>query len=306
LESHGSHFLVLKSFNLFCPKIGPGKHAGDRTFKTNQQWVDPEPTVTKGETPKWSWFGVLFLLAPYGILSDKKQFPTVWVCGCTKGCHKVYEKKGNGWSAIMDHLANEHGIGKDTKHPTNISSQKKKVRDECKTRALDTVGAGRALRSSRKTCPSRGMLPAPRLPSAERRQRRCSKLYAQRKRTVFGLPDKHTAAVTTTHRRGARGSRTSLSLHHFMLQTRSVAEASVMVVDLDAKTGLLTDLLTGIQGWKCPVAMSQTCYGSKSLKVILMDSNFGGHPVLNPLSIKSSFSERRQQVLTGMVLSPPK
>jgi hypothetical protein len=52
---------------------------------------------------------------------------------------------------------------------------------------------------------------------------------------------------------------------------------------LDAKTGLLTGLLTGIQGWKCPVALSQTCYGSKSLKVILMDSNFGGHPVLNPL-----------------------
>jgi hypothetical protein len=51
---------------------------------------------------------------------------------------------------------------------------------------------------------------------------------------------------------------------------------------LDAKTGLLTGLLTGIQGWKCPVALSQTCYGSKSLKVILMDSNFGGHPVLNP------------------------
>jgi hypothetical protein len=43
---------------------------------------------------------------------------------------------------------------------------------------------------------------------------------------------------------------------------------------LDAKTGLLTGLLTGIQGWKCPVALSQTCYGSKSLKVILMDSNF--------------------------------
>ena len=52
---------------------------------------------------------------------------------------------------------------------------------------------------------------------------------------------------------------------------------------LDGKTGLLTGLLTGIQGWKCPVALSQTCYGSKSLKVILMDSNFGGHPVLNPL-----------------------
>jgi hypothetical protein len=48
---------------------------------------------------------------------------------------------------------------------------------------------------------------------------------------------------------------------------------------LDVKTDLLTGLLTGIQGWKCPVVLSQTCYGSKSLKVILMDSNFGGHPV---------------------------
>ncbi len=71
-------------------------------------------------------------------------------------------------------------------------------------------------------------------------------------------------------------------------QTRgpaSVCEADVreeVREALDAKTGLLTGLLTGIQGWECPVALSQTCYGSKSLKVILMDSNFGGHPVLNP------------------------
>ena len=56
-----------------------------------------------------------------------------------------------------------------------------------------------------------------------------------------------------------------------------------LVTRLDGKTGLLTGLLTGIQVWKCPVALSQTCYGSKSLKVILMDSNFGGHPVLKPL-----------------------
>ena len=47
--------------------------------------------------------------------------------------------------------------------------------------------------------------------------------------------------------------------------------------DLDAKTDLLTGLLTGIQDWKCPVALAQTCYGSKSLKVILIHSNFGGH-----------------------------
>jgi hypothetical protein len=58
---------------------------------------------------------------------------------------------------------------------------------------------------------------------------------------------------------------------------------SLVGLGLDAKTGLLTGLLTGIQDWKCPVDLSQTCYGSKSLKVILMDSNFGDHPVLNPL-----------------------
>ncbi len=53
--------------------------------------------------------------------------------------------------------------------------------------------------------------------------------------------------------------------------------------DLRWENRMLKDLLTGIQVWKCPVALSQTCYGSKSLKVILMDSNFGGHPVLKPL-----------------------
>ena len=37
----------------------------------------------------------------------------------------------------MDHLAKVHGIEKDTKHPTIISRQQKKARDECKTRALD-------------------------------------------------------------------------------------------------------------------------------------------------------------------------
>ncbi len=43
---------------------------------------------------------------------------------------------------------------------------------------------------------------------------------------------------------------------------------------LDAKTGLLTGLLAGEQGWKCPVALLATCCGSKSLKVILIDSDF--------------------------------
>ena len=52
---------------------------------------------------------------------------------------------------------------------------------------------------------------------------------------------------------------------------------------LDAKTGLLTGLLAGKQGWKCPVALLATCCGSKSLKVILIDSDFRAYPVLNPL-----------------------
>ncbi len=52
---------------------------------------------------------------------------------------------------------------------------------------------------------------------------------------------------------------------------------------IDAKTGLLTDLLAGKQGWKCPVALIATCCGSKSLKVILIDSDFRAYPVLNPL-----------------------
>ena len=80
-------------------------------------------------------------------------------------------------------------------------------------------------------CPSRVILSAPQPASAERRQRRCSQLCSQRKRIVFGLPGKHTDAATTAHRRGARGRRTRLSMHRFMLQTRSDAEASVMVVD---------------------------------------------------------------------------
>ncbi len=52
---------------------------------------------------------------------------------------------------------------------------------------------------------------------------------------------------------------------------------------LDAKTGLLTGLLAGKQDWKCPVALLMTCCGSKSLKVILIDSDFRAYPLLNPL-----------------------
>ncbi len=43
---------------------------------------------------------------------------------------------------------------------------------------------------------------------------------------------------------------------------------------LDAKTGLLTHLFTGIQVWKWPVYRLQTCYGRQSLKLCLIDSDF--------------------------------
>ena len=52
---------------------------------------------------------------------------------------------------------------------------------------------------------------------------------------------------------------------------------------LDGKTGLLTGLLTGKQGISSPVSLLVTCCGSKSLKVILIDSDFGDYPLLNPL-----------------------
>ena len=35
--------------------------------------------------------------------------------------------------------------------------------------------------------------------------------------------------------------------------------------------------------WKYPVPLLVTCCGSKSLKVILIDSDFGYYPLLNPL-----------------------
>ena len=51
----------------------------------------------------------------------------------------------------------------------------------------------------------------------------------------------------------------------------------------DGKTDLLTGLLGGKQGWKCPVSLLVTCCGSKLLKVILIVSDFGYYPLLNPL-----------------------
>jgi hypothetical protein len=55
------------------------------------------------------------------------------------------------------------------------------------------------------------------------------------------------------------------------------------LVTLERETDLITGLLSGKQGWKCPVSLISTCCGSKSLKVILIDSGFGPYPVLNPL-----------------------
>jgi hypothetical protein len=92
------------------------KLAGDRTFKTNQQWVTITHGGNKEVAPKWSWYGVLFMmLVPYGLL--------------------------------------------------------------------------------------------------------------------LSLPGKYTAAVTTARRRGECGSRSTLVKLRFMLRTRLVAEACVMVVD---------------------------------------------------------------------------
>jgi hypothetical protein len=93
------------------PDTVNGNLADDRTFKTNQQWVTPTHGGSKDTAPKGSCYGVLFMLAPFVILSGKQeQYPTVWVCACTKGFRKVYEKKSNNWSTVMDHLANVHGI----------------------------------------------------------------------------------------------------------------------------------------------------------------------------------------------------
>ena len=56
------------------------KFTGDRSFKTNQTWVSPTPTGTRGGPPKWSWFGVLFMLTPFGILSERQEYQLSWVC----------------------------------------------------------------------------------------------------------------------------------------------------------------------------------------------------------------------------------
>jgi hypothetical protein len=57
----------------------------------------------------------------------------------------------------------------------------------------------------------------------------------------------------------------------------------ITVQDFDGKTDLITGLLTGKQVWKYPVSLLVTSCGSKSLKVILIDSDFRDYPVLNPL-----------------------
>ena len=97
--------------------------------------VPPDALVSR--PPKWSWFGVLFTLDPYGMFSDRKEYPTVWVCACTKGCRKVYEKRTHNGSVIMDHLSNVYDIAKDTTHQTVLSTQAKAARQQCKQRAPD-------------------------------------------------------------------------------------------------------------------------------------------------------------------------
>jgi hypothetical protein len=120
------------------PDTVKGKLGGDRSFKTNQQWVAATHGGSKEAAPKWSWYGALFMLVPFGLLSGKQeQYPSVWVCACTKGCRKVYEKKSSSWSAVMDHLAIAHGIAVDAKHPSIVSKQAAQARQDRKQRALD-------------------------------------------------------------------------------------------------------------------------------------------------------------------------
>jgi hypothetical protein len=50
-----------------------GKLVDDRTFKSNQKWVAPTHGGSKDAAPKWSWYEVLFMLVPFGILSGKQE-----------------------------------------------------------------------------------------------------------------------------------------------------------------------------------------------------------------------------------------
>ncbi len=58
-------------------QIGPGHSkgevGGDKSFKTNQQWVAATHGGSKEAAPKWSWYGALFMLAPFGLLSGKQE-----------------------------------------------------------------------------------------------------------------------------------------------------------------------------------------------------------------------------------------
>jgi hypothetical protein len=54
------------------PDTVNGKLTGDRVFKTNQL-VAPTHGGSKEAAPKWSWYGVLFMLAPFGMLSGKQD-----------------------------------------------------------------------------------------------------------------------------------------------------------------------------------------------------------------------------------------
>jgi hypothetical protein len=81
-----------------------------------------------------------------------------------------------------------------------------------------------------------------------------------------------------------RGCRTQIGMFRpIRMDHTNCLQVAIKSIQLDAKTGLLTGLLAGKQGWKCPVALLMTCCGSKSLKVILIDSDFRAYPVLNPL-----------------------
>jgi hypothetical protein len=128
------------------PDTVKGKLGGDKSFKTNQQWVATTHGGSKETVPKWSWYGSPFMLTPFGLLSGKQeQYPSVWVCACTKGCRKVYEKKSNRWSAVMDHLVIAHGIAKDAKHSSIVSKQAAQARQDRKRKRTWRTRAWRRL-----------------------------------------------------------------------------------------------------------------------------------------------------------------
>lgn len=73
-----------------------------------------------------------------------------------------------------------------------------------------------------------------------------------------------------------------------------LANPDMSLYPLDGIPGLVPGLVPGIQGCKNPGSLGKTWDQAKSLKFILIDSNFWSHPVRSPLvtlRISPSFSK---------------